>query len=38
MATIYRVLTQFVEAGLLIKSHFETNKCVFELNEGHRQQ
>jgi Fur family ferric uptake transcriptional regulator len=36
LATIYRVLTQFEQAGLLIKHHFENdkaNKAIFELNE-----
>ena len=34
LATIYRVLTQFEQAGLLVRHHFETGKAVFELNEG----
>lgn len=34
LATIYRVLTQFEQAGLLQRHHFETGKAVFELNEG----
>lgn len=34
LATIYRVLTQFEQAGLLLRSHFETGKAVFELNIG----
>jgi len=34
MATVYRVLMQFVEAGILLRSHFETNTAIFELNEG----
>jgi Fur family ferric uptake transcriptional regulator len=34
LATVYRVLTQFEEASILIKHHFETGKAVFELNEG----
>jgi len=33
LATIYRVLTQFEQAGLLIRHHFESGKAVFELNE-----
>ncbi|MDG2252797.1 MAG: ferric iron uptake transcriptional regulator [Methylophilaceae bacterium] len=33
LATIYRVLTQFEQAGLLIKHHFESGKAVFELNQ-----
>lgn len=31
LATIYRVLTQFVAAGLVIKHNFEENHAVFEL-------
>lgn len=34
LATVYRVLTQFEEAGLLIRHHFESGKAVFELNQG----
>ena len=34
LATVYRVLMQFVQAGLLSRTHFETGKSVFELNEG----
>ncbi|MES2580070.1 MAG: ferric iron uptake transcriptional regulator [Pseudomonadota bacterium] len=34
LATVYRVLTQFEEAGLLSRHHFESGKAVFELNEG----
>ncbi len=33
LATIYRVLTQFEQAGLLIRHHFESDKAIFELNE-----
>jgi Fur family ferric uptake transcriptional regulator len=35
LATVYRVLTQFEQAGLLTRNHFESGKAVFELNEGH---
>jgi len=35
LATVYRVLLQFEQAGLLSRSHFESGKSVFELNEGH---
>jgi Fur family transcriptional regulator, ferric uptake regulator len=35
LATVYRVLMQFEQAGLLSRSHFESGKSVFELNEGH---
>ena len=34
LATVYRVLTQFEQAGILVRSHFESGKAVFELNEG----
>lgn len=34
LATIYRVLTQFEQAGILIRHHFESGKAVYELNEG----
>ena len=34
LATVYRVLTQFEQAGLLTRSHFEAGRAVFELNEG----
>ena len=35
LATVYRVLTQFEQAGLLERHFFESGKAVFELNEGH---
>lgn len=35
LATVYRVLTQFEQAGILTRSHFESGKAVYELNEGH---
>jgi Fur family ferric uptake transcriptional regulator len=34
LATVYRVLMQFEQAGLLSRNHFESGKSVFELNEG----
>ena len=34
LATVYRVLTQFEQAGLLERHHFETGKAVFELKQG----
>ena len=34
LATVYRVLTQFEQAGILARHHFESGKAVFELNEG----
>ena len=36
LATVYRVLTQFEQAGLLRRHHFESGKAVFELDaESH---
>jgi Fur family ferric uptake transcriptional regulator len=34
LATVYRVLTQFESAGILVRHHFESGKAVFELNQG----
>ena len=34
LATVYRVLTQFEQAGILIRSNFESGKAVYELDEG----
>lgn len=34
LATVYRVLTQFEEAGLVVRHHFETGQSVFELDHG----
>jgi Fur family ferric uptake transcriptional regulator len=34
LATVYRVLTQFEQAAILSRSHFESGKAVYELNEG----
>lgn len=34
LATVYRVLMQFEQAGILARNHFEAGKAVFELNEG----
>lgn len=34
LATVYRVLMQFEQAGILTRSHFEAGKAVFEMNEG----
>ncbi|MEW6695142.1 Ferric uptake regulation protein [Tepidimonas thermarum] len=34
LATVYRVLTQFEQAGILVRSSFESGKAVYELNEG----
>ena len=35
LATIYRVLTQFEAAGLVMKHNFEGGQSVFELDRGH---
>ncbi|MBL8413328.1 MAG: ferric iron uptake transcriptional regulator [Propionivibrio sp.] len=34
LATVYRVLTQFEQAGLLERHHFESGKAVFEIRAG----
>jgi Fur family transcriptional regulator, ferric uptake regulator len=34
LATVYRVLAQFEQAGILSRNHFEQGKAVYELNEG----
>ncbi len=34
LATVYRVLTQFEQAGLLERHNFESGKAVFEINRG----
>lgn len=34
LATIYRVLTQFESAGLVVRHHFESGHAVFELERG----
>ena len=34
LATVYRVLTQFEQAGLLMRSNFESGKAVYELDQG----
>lgn len=34
LATVYRVLLQFEQAGILSRNHFESGKAVFELNQG----
>jgi Fur family ferric uptake transcriptional regulator len=35
LATVYRVLTQFEEAGLVVRHNFEGGHSVFELDHGH---
>jgi Fur family ferric uptake transcriptional regulator len=34
LATVYRVLTQFEQAGILTRHHFEGSQSVFEMDEG----
>jgi Fur family ferric uptake transcriptional regulator len=34
LATVYRVLSQFENAGILIRNVFDSNKAVYEMNEG----
>ncbi len=34
LATVYRVLTQFEQAGILMRSQFDGGKAIFELNDG----
>lgn len=34
LATVYRVLMQFEQAGILVRSQFDGSKAVFELNDG----
>ena len=34
LATVYRVLTQFEAAGLVIRHNFEGGRAVFEINQG----
>lgn len=34
LATVYRVLTQFEQAGLVTRHHFEEGHSLFELNQG----
>lgn len=34
LATVYRVLTQFEQAGILTRSQFDGGKSIFELNDG----
>ena len=33
LATVYRVLTQFENAGIVVKHQFDANKSVYELND-----
>jgi Fur family ferric uptake transcriptional regulator len=34
LATVYRVMNQFEQAGLLNRNHFESGKAIYELNAG----
>ncbi len=34
LATVYRVLTQFENAGIVSRNHFEGGSSVFELDDG----
>lgn len=34
LATVYRVLQQFEQAGILARHHFESGKAVYEIDEG----
>jgi Fur family ferric uptake transcriptional regulator len=34
LATVYRVLTQFEQAGILVRHRFDDDKSVYELNKG----
>ena len=35
VATVYRVLNQFVDAGICIKHNFDSGQAVFELTPAH---
>lgn len=34
LATVYRVLTQFESAGILVRHHFDEGRATYELQEG----
>jgi len=36
LATVYRVLTQFEQAGILNRRYFRTGKSIYALNNGQR--
>ena len=38
LATVYRVLMQFEQADILKRSHFESERAVYELNEGEHHE
>ncbi len=35
LATVYRVLTQFESAGILVRHHFDEGRATYELQGGH---
>ncbi len=34
LATVYRVLTQFEQANILVRHHFDSDRALYELEEG----
>ena len=34
LATVYRVLVQFEQAGLIVRHHFDTDRATYELEDG----
>ena len=34
LATVYRVLAQFEQAGLIVRHHFDTDRATYELEDG----
>jgi len=34
LATVYRVLTQFEQAGILVRHHFASDKASYEMDDG----
>lgn len=34
LATVYRVLSQFEQAGLIVRHHFDTDRATYELEDG----
>ena len=37
LATVYRVLTQFENAGILVRHDFDEGRAIYELQEGRHQ-
>lgn len=35
LATVYRVLAQFEQAGIIVRHHFDADRATYELEEGH---